>query len=142
MVWSRAEDAARLPTLRDAHDVAVARAVAESRVLAELCLPFVRPGGVFVAAKGAAIEGEVEAAAKAIAALRGKLAAVETVDSFYAAGAAVPVGAAAAAGGDSPAAATASAEAAIRRTAIVIQKVGATPAAYPRPPGTPNKKPL
>jgi hypothetical protein len=35
------------------YDVAVARAVADMRLLAEFCLPFVRPGGVWVAAKGA-----------------------------------------------------------------------------------------
>jgi 16S rRNA (guanine(527)-N(7))-methyltransferase RsmG len=146
VVWSRAEDAGRSPQLRDAHDAAVARAVAETRVLTELCLPFVRPGGVFVAAKGAAIDGEVEAAAKAIAALRGRLAAVEEVESFYGSGAGpgAPASASAAvSGGEEAKAAAAAAHAAsLRRTAIVVEKVGATPAAYPRPPGTPNKKPL
>ena len=34
------------------YDVAVARAVARMPVLAELCLPFVKPGGHWVAAKG------------------------------------------------------------------------------------------
>ena len=35
-------------------DVVTARAVADMRALAELALPFVRPGGVLSAAKGAA----------------------------------------------------------------------------------------
>jgi 16S rRNA G527 N7-methylase RsmG len=34
------------------YDLAIARAVAETRVLSELCLPFVRVGGLWVAAKG------------------------------------------------------------------------------------------
>ncbi len=33
-------------------DITVARAVAETRTLSELCLPFVRVGGSWVAAKG------------------------------------------------------------------------------------------
>jgi 16S rRNA G527 N7-methylase RsmG len=63
VVWSRAEDAGRAPGLRDASDLAVARAVAELRVLAELCLPLVRPGGLWVAAKGALPQVSLPAAA-------------------------------------------------------------------------------
>lgn len=52
MVWCRAEEGGQRADLRDTFDLAVARAVAETRVLAELCLPFVRTGGVWIAAKG------------------------------------------------------------------------------------------
>eukprot|EP00955_Chlamydomonas_euryale_P109506 365940-Chlamydomonas_euryale.AAC.12 len=47
VVWSRAEDGGRQPHLREGYDLAVARAVADTRVLAELCLPFVRVGGLW-----------------------------------------------------------------------------------------------
>lgn len=69
------------PSLRQQHDVAIARAVAELRVLAELCLPLVRPGGHWVAAKGAAPAAEVAAAGPALGRLGGKLLVVEEVDS-------------------------------------------------------------
>lgn len=54
VVWARAEDAGRDPLLRDAHTLVIARAVAELRLLAELCLPLAAPGGHWVAAKGPA----------------------------------------------------------------------------------------
>ena len=50
-------------------------------MLAELCLPLVRPGGHWVAAKGAAPQDEVAAAAGAIGKMGGKLLGVEEVDS-------------------------------------------------------------
>jgi len=100
------------PRLREAFDVAVARALAPMPVLAELCLAFVRVGGRLLAQK---TESEdPEAAHRAIDVMGGRLAAVH----------ASPSGA--------------------RRsgTVIVIDKIRATPDAYPRRPGVPNRKPL
>ena len=45
LLHARAEDAARIPGLRDSFDLAVARAVAPLPVLCEYLLPFVRTGG-------------------------------------------------------------------------------------------------
>ncbi len=89
--------------------------MAETRVLAELCLPFVRVGGLWVAAKGPGPQVEVENAAGAIKALGGKLVALDLVQSFSADG---------------------------QRTAVVAAKVMPTPLKYPRKPGTPNNQPL
>src|SRR5919201_2992924 len=68
VVAMRAEEAGRLPRLRDAFDVATARALAPMPVLAELCLPFVRPGGFLLAMKAAA-DRELEQAGAAFAEL-------------------------------------------------------------------------
>lgn len=55
--------------------------MAELRVLAELCLPLVRPCGHWVAAKGASPAEEVAAAKNALSKLGGKLLSVDEVDS-------------------------------------------------------------
>jgi 16S rRNA (guanine527-N7)-methyltransferase len=51
---ARAEALGHDTTFRESFDVVTARAVAEARVLAELCLPYVSVGGLWIAAKGPA----------------------------------------------------------------------------------------
>ncbi len=72
-VHSRAEDIT--PKQREGYDFAVARAVANMRVLTEYCLPYVKVGGSFIAMKGSTAAEEVKEATKAIATLGGKLEA-------------------------------------------------------------------
>ena len=55
----RAEEAGHDPALREQFQWATARAVAALPVLAELCLPFVAPGGAFLALKSEHSEGEL-----------------------------------------------------------------------------------
>ena len=67
-IHARAEDAKEL---RGQFDAAVSRAVARLNLLAELCLPFVKVGGVFLAMKGPGAAEELEEAARAIDLLGG-----------------------------------------------------------------------
>lgn len=76
-VAARAEDVAMDSDYRQKYDVATARAVARLNILAELCLPFVKVGGVFAAMKGADSEDEINEAKNAIKLLGGKIEAVE-----------------------------------------------------------------
>jgi 16S rRNA (guanine527-N7)-methyltransferase len=112
VVARRAEEAGHDPRLREAFDAAVARALAPLPVLVELCLPLVRVGGRLLAQKTA---GEDPAAAgHAIEVMGGALTAVYP----------------------SPSGARSSG------TVVVIDKIRPTPAAYPRRPGVPARKPL
>lgn len=56
---------------REQYDLATSRAVARLNVLAELCLPYVRVGGKFLAMKGALAQEEVEEARRGIERLGG-----------------------------------------------------------------------
>ena len=88
---------------REEFDIAVSRAVARLNVLCELCLPFVKVGGCFVAMKAAAAEEELAEAKRAVSLLGGKAERVVT----YRIGEA-------------------------EHCAVVIRKVHPTPPAYPR----------
>jgi len=112
VVARRAEEAGHDPRLREAFDVAVARALAPLPVLVELCLPLVRVGGKLLAQKTSS--EDPAAAAHAIEVLGGEPAQIHV----------------------SPSAARSSG------TVVVVVKSRPTPATYPRRPGVPARKPL
>jgi 16S rRNA (guanine527-N7)-methyltransferase len=57
--------------MRESFDIVVSRAVARLNILAELCLPFVRPGGLFLSMKGPAAAEELDECQKAFRLLGG-----------------------------------------------------------------------
>lgn len=71
IVHARAEEAGRQEGFRERFDVVTARAVADMRMLAELCLPCVRVGGSFWAMKSVESDGEIQSARRAIEVLGG-----------------------------------------------------------------------
>ncbi len=75
---ARAEEAALEAGMRDSFDVVTSRAVAAFPLLCELCLPFVRPGGAFLAMKSVESAQEVRDGERAVKRLGGKL--LEPVD--------------------------------------------------------------
>ena len=114
-VHARAEEGGRDGAFREGFDVVTSRAVAELRTLSELCLPYVKPGGVFLAMKSVDSDRELSAAGAAIAALGGGL---ESARDYR-----IP-------GTD------------VRHRVIVIKKISKTPQAYPRPFAKIKKNPL
>ena len=65
---------------RNHYDIVTARAVSNFRVLSELCLPFVKVGGLFIAFKGPKHKEELEEGQNAIKLLGGKLSKVIEYD--------------------------------------------------------------
>ena len=59
------------PERRETYDIAVSRAVARLDVLCELCLPYVKVGGVFLAMKARGAQEELDEAKRAIEVLGG-----------------------------------------------------------------------
>ena len=111
IVTARAEEYAA--QRRERYDFAVSRAVARLNVLAELCLPFVRVGGQFLAMKGALAQEEVDEAQRAIRTFGGR------VQRIY----------------EYPVADT-------THRVVIIEKVTPTPKQYPRAFAKIKKSPL
>jgi len=115
ILHARAEDLGQEAEYREQYDVALARAVAPLRILAEYCLPLLRLGGVMVAQKGPDASSEIEEAGAAFVSLGGEVTVVKPVHLPD-----VP--------GD--------------RYLVVAEKRAPTPVKFPRRPGMPSKRPL
>ncbi len=111
-LWGRAEE---MPQLRERFDIVTSRAVAELDMLAELCLPLAKVGGLFLAMKNPDCDQEVRRGDFAVRALGGRLREIRRYD--------VP-------GAD------------VTHAVVVIEKVKPTPAQYPRRWAQIKKKPL
>lgn len=106
VVHGRAEQIGREECCREKFDAAFARALARMAVAAELCLPFVRKGGILVAQKGSEMDAELAAAKPIIGQLGGTVEKVVRIR--------IP-------GTD------------IERSLVVIRKTRPTPDRFPRP---------
>lgn len=72
-IHGRAEELGKDRMYREQFDVLFSRAVANMKVLAEYCLPFVKVGGLFVALKAEDSEAELQEAKAMIGSLGGKV---------------------------------------------------------------------
>lgn len=114
-IHGRAEDFAREKKYREAFDAAVSRAVANMAVLSELCIPYVKLNGHFIALKGPAVDEEIQEGLKAVTTLGGvveKVIEVEVEDTD------------------------------LNHNLVIVKKIKETPKIYPRKAGTASKKPI
>ena len=115
VIQARAEDLGQNLQHRERYDWAVARAVANLKVLSEYLLPLIKIGGSMLAQKGESGPAEAQSAEEAMKLLGGKLKQL------------IPV--------HLPGVAD-------DRYLVVVEKVAATPPKSPRKPGVPVKQPV
>jgi 16S rRNA (guanine527-N7)-methyltransferase len=72
-VHIRAEEAGREKSFREKYDAVMSRAVARMDILAEYCLPLVKPNGVFIAMKGPNIKEELASAVEGMERVGGRV---------------------------------------------------------------------
>lgn len=111
----RAEEFGQMEEYRQQFDIVTSRAVADLRMLCELCLPFVKVGGLFLAMKGPGAQDEKNSAGRCVSILGGRF----RKDLVY----------------DIP-----GADAGHR--VVIVEKIAPTPPAYPRRFSKMKKSPL
>lgn len=114
-IHARAEEQALVDGYRDGFDYAVSRAVASLELLCELCLPYLKVGGRFLAMKGVDSGEEINHAARCISILGGRL--LPSVDYV------IP-------------------GANVRHRVVLVEKCAPTPKGYPRRWAKIQKAPL
>ena len=117
-IAARAEELGNSSEYRERFDIATARAVAGLPTLTELCLPFVRTGGDFIAMKAAQAEDELALSKNAIKLCGGALSSINAIEL------------------------TSDGRSFEQRSLIVINKKAQTPKIYPRHYSKISKKPL
>lgn len=112
---SRAEDIGHNLVYREQYDIVVSRAVSNLTVLAEYCVPFVKPRGFFIPYKSEKSEEELNNASKALSILGCKY--INSIDFT------LP-------------------SSDIFRSLLVFEKVKSSPNKFPRKAGLPAKDPI
>lgn len=105
IINNRAEILSKDLNYREKFDICVSRAVANLRILSELCIPFIKINGIFIAMKGPNFETELENSVNIIQKLGCKIKNIEKIILPYNFG---------------------------TRYLIIIQKIKNTPKIYPR----------
>ena len=111
---ARAEDLGR-GKRRESFDICVSRAVADTGILIEYCLPLVEVGGYCILYKSGDCAEEIQKAEPAVRLLGGEIEDIKKVFLPKNSG---------------------------ERSLVIISKEKATPAKYPRRPGKPSKSPI
>lgn len=114
-IHGRAEEVGLDRQLRGRYDIGTARAVSSVPALMELGLPLLKRGGVLLLSKGAEIEDELEAGARA-----GEILGGSIVEASF-----LP-----------------DAQTLIATRLVIVEKTAPTPGAYPRRSGIPSRNPL
>ena len=114
-IHGRAEELSGKAEYREKFDYAVSRAVARLASLSELCVPFVKEGGQFLAYKSEGAAEEIDEAGEALSTLGCRKVEVLTYS--------IP-------------------QSDLPRKMVVATKTHATPAKYPRGGGKPMKQPI